>query len=182
MSIWHQDISVEMLNEHMRRNMLEHLDIEFIEIGEDFIKARMPVDQRTTQPYGILHGGASVALAESLGSAAGTMCLDINEQICVGLEVNANHLRAVGGGQVIGVAKGTDIVCHQTHIRWSMVLSNNIETDDAGKSVLAYMSQGVLEDIPIWEEKIYQPNPVLCDGDGPIARNRKWFEQFYITE
>jgi hypothetical protein len=61
-----------------------------------------------------------------------------------------------------------------------MVLSKNIETDDAGKSVLAYMSQGVFEDVPIWEEKVYQANPVLCDGDGPITRNRKWFEQFYI--
>jgi 3-ketosteroid 9alpha-monooxygenase subunit A len=68
----------------------------------------------------------------------------------------------------------------QTKIRWSMVLSENIETDDAGLSVLAAMSEGVKDDIPIWQEKVYQPNPVLCDGDGPIARNRKWFEQFYI--
>jgi len=68
----------------------------------------------------------------------------------------------------------------QTRLRWSMVLSENNETDDAGLSVLAAMSEGVKDDILIWEEKVYQPNPVLCDGDGPIARNRKWFEQFYI--
>ncbi|MEH6569537.1 MAG: Rieske 2Fe-2S domain-containing protein [Halioglobus sp.] len=68
----------------------------------------------------------------------------------------------------------------RTRLRWSMVLSENIETDDAGLSILAAMSEGVKDDIPIWEEKVYQANPVLCDGDGPIAKNRKWFEQFYI--
>lgn len=68
----------------------------------------------------------------------------------------------------------------KTYIRWSMVLSESLASDDAGTAMLAYMSQGVYEDIPIWEEKVYQDNPVLCDGDGPIARNRKWFEQFYI--
>ena len=84
-------------------------------------------------------------------------------------------------GEFILYHVATPMEDDQTHIRWSMVLSENIETDDAGQSILAYMSAGVYEDIPIWEEKIYQPNPVLCDGDGPIARNRKWFEQFYVT-
>ncbi len=66
-----------------------------------------------------------------------------------------------------------------THLRWSMVISENIEDNDMGKTILAAMSEGVLDDIPIWEEKVYQPNPILCDGDGPIAKHRKWFEQFY---
>ena len=83
-------------------------------------------------------------------------------------------------GEFVLYHVATPIEDDQTHVRWSMVLSENIETDDAGKSVLAYMSQGVFEDVPIWEEKVYQANPVLCDGDGPITRNRKWFEQFYI--
>ena len=83
-------------------------------------------------------------------------------------------------GEFVLYHVATPIEDDLTHVRWSMVLSKNIETDDAGKSVLAYMSQGVYEDVPIWEEKVYQANPVLCDGDGPIVRNRKWFEQFYI--
>ncbi|MEH6569504.1 MAG: Rieske 2Fe-2S domain-containing protein [Halioglobus sp.] len=84
-------------------------------------------------------------------------------------------------GEFVLYHVATPLEDDQTKVRWSMVLSKNIEADDAGQSVLAYMSAGVYEDVPIWEEKVYQPNPVLCDGDGPIARNRKWFEQFYIT-
>jgi phenylpropionate dioxygenase-like ring-hydroxylating dioxygenase large terminal subunit len=97
------------------------------------------------------------------------------------------HATGVEGGEpgVVGefvlYHVATPIEDDQTKVRWSMVLSTSIETDDAGQSILAYMSQGVYEDIPIWEEKIYQPNPVLCDGDGPISKNRKWFEQFYIS-
>jgi phenylpropionate dioxygenase-like ring-hydroxylating dioxygenase large terminal subunit len=83
-------------------------------------------------------------------------------------------------GEFILYHAATPVEDDLTHIRWSMVVSENLESDDMGKSILAAMSEGVKDDIPIWQEKIYQPNPVLCDGDGPIARNRKWFEQFYV--
>ena len=86
-------------------NMGEHIGLEFTEIGPDYIKATMPVDHRTKQPYGLLHGGASVALAETLGSVGAAMVVDHNEYICVGQEINANHLRSVRSGIVTGTAK-----------------------------------------------------------------------------
>jgi 1,4-dihydroxy-2-naphthoyl-CoA hydrolase len=82
-----------------------HLGIEIVEVGPDYIRGRMPVDGRTRQPYGQLHGGASVALAETLGSVATAMTLDTDKFICVGQEINANHLRAVRDGFVIGTAR-----------------------------------------------------------------------------
>ena len=80
--------------------MGEHLGIQFTELGENFIKATMPVNDRTKQPYGLLHGGASAALAETLGSAASALVIDLSKWICVGLEINANHIRAVKEGLV----------------------------------------------------------------------------------
>jgi 1,4-dihydroxy-2-naphthoyl-CoA hydrolase len=80
------------------------LGIEFTEIGENFLKARMPVDERTRQPYGLLHGGASVALAETLGSVASAYVVDQSQYYCVGLEINANHMRGVREGYVVGTA------------------------------------------------------------------------------
>jgi 1,4-dihydroxy-2-naphthoyl-CoA hydrolase len=85
--------------------MVEHLGIEYTEIGHDHIKARMPVDHRTRQPHGLLHGGASVVLAETLGSVAANVTLDQERQYAVGLEINANHIRSVKEGLVYGVAK-----------------------------------------------------------------------------
>jgi 1,4-dihydroxy-2-naphthoyl-CoA hydrolase len=85
--------------------MAGHLGIEFTEIGENFLKARMPVDQRTCQPYGLLHGGASVTLAETLGSVGSAFVIDKEQFICVGLEINANHIRGAQlGSQVFGTA------------------------------------------------------------------------------
>jgi len=86
-------------------NLGEHLGMEFTEIGPDYIKGTMPVDHRTKQPYGLLHGGASVALAETLGSVGAAMVVDHTEYICVGQEINANHLRSVRSGIVTGTAK-----------------------------------------------------------------------------
>lgn len=86
-------------------NLITHLGIEFLEPGDDFLAARMPVDRRTHQPYGLLHGGASVVLAETLASAGAALTLDPSRQICVGLEINANHLRGVKTGWVTGIAK-----------------------------------------------------------------------------
>ena len=85
--------------------MIEHLGIQFLEVGDDYIKARMPVDQRTIQPFGLLHGGASIALAETLGSVAANLCVDREKKMCVGLEINANHIRPVTNGFVYGIAK-----------------------------------------------------------------------------
>ncbi|MFN3841589.1 MAG: hotdog fold thioesterase [Cyclobacteriaceae bacterium] len=98
-------ITLESLNRLSENTLAEHLGIEFTEIGPDFLAARMPVDRRTHQPYGLLHGGASVALAETLGSVAAHCCIDIEKQFCVGLEINANHIKSVRTGYVNGTAK-----------------------------------------------------------------------------
>lgn len=89
--------------------MINHLGIEFTAIGEDYLEATMPVDHRTKQPMGLLHGGANVVLAETLGSLAASLTLDLSKQACVGLEINANHVRAVKDGKVRGVAKPVHI-------------------------------------------------------------------------
>jgi len=94
--------------------MVSHIGIEFIEIGDDFLRARMPVDSRTTQPLGLLHGGASVALAETLGSTA-AHCAVEDHQFCVGIEINANHVRGVRSGIVIGMARPIHMG-RQTHV------------------------------------------------------------------
>ncbi len=105
MGVWFQKPTVEQLNRFSKNTLMEHLNIEYTEIGEDYIRATMPVDARTHQPMGILHGGASVALAESLGSVAATLCVDVREKYCVGVEINANHLRQVHSGKVTGTAR-----------------------------------------------------------------------------
>ena len=105
MSIWHIPSTVDEINADCRGTVCEHLGIEFLEIGEDYLKARMPVDHRTIQPAGILHGGASVTLAETLGSVAALLCEDPQTRHCVGLEINANHVRPVRSGYVYGVVR-----------------------------------------------------------------------------
>lgn len=106
MPIWFDpSITPEQVRPLARQTMVEHLGIEFTEIGEDHLKARMPVDHRTRQPYGLLHGGASVTLAETLGSMASALVIDRQRHYCVGLEINANHIRAAREGFVTGVAR-----------------------------------------------------------------------------
>ena len=105
MSIWFKkDLSIADLEPLGKGNMAEHLGIEWVEIGMDYIKASMPVDHRTLQPYGLLHGGASVTLAETLGSVAAAMVVDHQAFNCVGLEINANHIRSARAGRVTGMA------------------------------------------------------------------------------
>lgn len=99
------------------------LDIQFTEVGDDFLKATMPVNERTHQPAGILHGGASVVLAETLGSVASFMCIDPKKYIAVGLEVNANHLRPVKSGLITGICKPLHIGA-KTHI-WEIRMYND---------------------------------------------------------
>lgn len=105
MTIWKSLKSLEELNGGSAGTLVEHLGIRFIEIGDDFVRATMPVDARTRQPYGLLHGGASVALAESLGSTGASMSIDMKEYLCVGQEINANHVRAARLGLVTGTAR-----------------------------------------------------------------------------
>ena len=104
MSLWKQARSVEDMNERMRNTLAEALDIRVEAIDEASVTASMPVDARTHQPMGILHGGASVALAETVGSMAVAMAAEVGT-VCVGLDINANHLRKVTSGRVTGVAK-----------------------------------------------------------------------------
>ncbi|MCW3466448.1 hotdog fold thioesterase [Chitinophaga nivalis] len=100
-SIWYStDITLVQLNEESTATMNAHLGMEFTELGVDYLVARMPVDSRTVQKYGILHGGASVALAETVGSIASTLIIDPVQQLCVGMEINANHVRGVRSGFV----------------------------------------------------------------------------------
>lgn len=105
MSIWFTSVTLEQLNQIQKNTVGEVLGIEFTAIGEDSLTARMPVDHRTHQPAGLLHGGTSVVLAESLGSVASYLTIDPQRFQCVGLEVNANHLRSVRSGWVIGTCR-----------------------------------------------------------------------------
>jgi uncharacterized protein (TIGR00369 family) len=107
--VFRDAVSIQALNTLSRNTLIEHLGIVFTAAGEDWISATMPVDERTRQPYGILHGGASVVLAETLGSSAGNLCVDTTKEVCVGLEINANHIRAVRAGTVTGTARAVHV-------------------------------------------------------------------------
>lgn len=103
MSIWfNKEITIAHFDHWGKNTLGEHIGMKFSEIGEDYLKATMPVDHRTHQPYGLLHGGASAALAETLGSVASALVIDTEKFICVGIEINANHIRSVRSGFVTG--------------------------------------------------------------------------------
>ena len=105
MSIWFASPTVEDANRHMQPVLGGHLGIRFTEFGDDYVRGTMPVEARTHQPMGILHGGASVVLAETLGSVAANCVVDPAKFYCVGQEINANHLRPVSSGLVTGTAR-----------------------------------------------------------------------------
>lgn len=105
MGIWYMPYTLEQLNNSGVNTMSENLGILFTGIGDGFIKATMPIDKRTIQPAGLLHGGASVALAETMGSLGAWMTIDSTLKQCVGLEINANHIRGIKKGFVTGIAK-----------------------------------------------------------------------------
>ncbi|HEY7873402.1 MAG TPA: hotdog fold thioesterase [Rudaea sp.] len=109
MKLWKQDASLDQLNADMRATLCDTLGMRISEIGDDYLRGTMPVDARTRQPFGLLHGGASVALAETLGSMAGNLCLDVNKELAVGLDINANHVRAVTSGNVTGTARALHV-------------------------------------------------------------------------
>jgi len=121
--MWFKNFTVEDLNGRPKNHIGGLLDIQFTEIGENFIIGTMPVDERTHQPAGILHGGASVVLAETLGSIASYMIIDPEKYVAVGLEVNANHLRPVKSGLVKGICTPIHIGA-KTHI-WDIKLYND---------------------------------------------------------
>jgi 1,4-dihydroxy-2-naphthoyl-CoA hydrolase len=105
--------------------MAEHLDIVFKEIGHNYLKATMPVDNRTHQPYGLLHGGASAVLAETIGSVASSLCIDTEKQICVGIEINCNHIRGKREGFVTGTVTPLHIGA-TTHV-WDIKIHDEKE-------------------------------------------------------
>lgn len=105
MKIWKINIDLAIVNERGKNTMSDHLGIEFIEAGDDYLTARMPVDHRTRQPMGIMHGGASCVLAETVGSTAAQFCVDMTKYYCVGLDINTNHVRSMREGYVIGIAR-----------------------------------------------------------------------------
>jgi len=121
MPIWKRPTTVETLTAFSVNTATDHLGIEFLEVGDDFITARVPVDKRTCQPYGLLHGGVSVVLAETLGSCAAA-CASPEGTRVVGLDINANHLRAATSGWVTGITRPVHIG-RTTHV-WAIELRN----------------------------------------------------------
>jgi 1,4-dihydroxy-2-naphthoyl-CoA hydrolase len=121
MRIFKESATVEALNKWLQNTLPQQLGIEFTVIGDEYLEARMPVDHRTKQPLGLLHGGASVALAETLGSVAATLCVD-DTRFCVGLEINANHIKAVRDGFVTGTTRPIHIG-KQTQV-WEIRITN----------------------------------------------------------
>ena len=106
--LWKRPATLELINQHSLGCMMEHLGIRFTHISDDTLEGTMPVDARTRQSFGLLHGGASVVLAESLGSVAGYLCTEGDQRV-VGMEINANHLRAVTSGDVRGVCRALHV-------------------------------------------------------------------------
>lgn len=128
MAIWKHPLDLDRINGWSRNTMMETLDIRFTAFGDDWLRGTMPVDHRTQQPFGLLHGGASVVLAETLGSSAALLTLDVDKEIAVGLDINANHIRGVRGGIVTGTAKAVHLG------RTTQVWEIRIE-EEAGKLV-----------------------------------------------
>ncbi len=122
MTIWFNNPTLEQIAKSRANTMVDHLGIEFTDIGDDFLVAKMPVDQRTKQPYGIMHGGASCALAETVASVAASLCVDTDKKVCVGLEINTSHVRMVRSGFVKGTARPLHIG-QSTHL-WEIEIVN----------------------------------------------------------
>jgi 1,4-dihydroxy-2-naphthoyl-CoA hydrolase len=122
--IWRPDVTLELLSERSRDTMMAHLGIELLELGDDFLSGGMTVDNRTCQPMKLLHGGASVVLAETLGSMAANSVIDVQRFACVGQEINANHLRPVPfGRKVIGTTRPFHIGA-RTHV-WGIEIHDD---------------------------------------------------------
>ncbi len=139
MRVWKKPISVEELTSIHANTAPAHLGMEFLEVGDDFIRARVPVDTRTRQPYGLLHGGVSVVLAETLGSCGAAYACPEGQR-AVGLDINANHLRGATSGWVTGVARPVHMG-RSTHV-WQIDMS-----DDAGRmTCVSRITMAILTD------------------------------------
>ncbi|MDE1166298.1 MAG: hotdog fold thioesterase [Pseudomonas sp.] len=143
MTLWRTTPDLEQINAAQKNTIGELLDIRFEAFDDESLTASMVVDHRTHQPFGLLHGGASVVLAESVGSTASYQCLDKSKFYCVGLEINANHLRGVRSGRVTAVAKAIHIG-RTTHV-WDIRLS-----DDSGKT--SCVSRLTMAIVPLGEQ------------------------------
>ncbi len=152
-SIWHGTPSLESANERGAEALNGLLGMELVELGDDYLVGRMPVDARTRQPAGVLHGGASVAFAETLASWAGSFAVDRSRFHCVGMEINANHVRPAGSGWVTGVARPVNIG-RTTHV-WEIRITN-----DQGKLVcIARCTLAVLEMPSAYAVEDHNPTP-----------------------
>jgi len=138
MSIWYRPFTLDDLERQSENSMNRHLDIRFTEIGPDFLRASMPVDERTRQPYGLLHGGASVALAETLGSVSANCCVAAARFYCVGQEINANHLHSVRRGRVTGTSRPIHIGGR------SQVWEIRIEDEDGRLTCISRITMAVI--------------------------------------
>ncbi len=136
--IWKKEFKVEDMNQFRAKTIVGHLDIKFMEKGDDFLTASMPVDERTHQPMGILHGGASVVLAETLGSAASFMTLEDGFH-SVGLEIKANHLKSISQGQIIGRVKAIHL--GKTTQVWDI----DIKSEAGDKICISRLTMAVLK-------------------------------------
>ena len=126
MSIWfNKELSLDHFGQLGKGTMSEWLGMEWVELGDNFFKARMPVDHRTIQPYGLLHGGASCVLAETIGSVASALVIDQSKFYCVGIEINANHVRGVKNGYVTGTVTPLHIGA-STHV-WDIKIHDERE-------------------------------------------------------
>ncbi|WP_460089603.1 hotdog fold thioesterase [Pseudomonas sp. H2_D10] len=138
MSLWRTQPNIEQLNAAQKNTIGELLDIRFESFDDDSLTASMVVDHRTHQPYGLLHGGASVVLVESVGSMAAYLCIDPSKFYCVGLEVNANHLRGVRSGRVTAVAKAIHIG------RTTQVWDIRLTTEDGKANCVSRLTMAVV--------------------------------------
>ncbi|MFP4350050.1 MAG: hotdog fold thioesterase [Thermodesulfobacteriota bacterium] len=125
MTIWTMEPDLDRINKMADNTLVEVLGIQFVEAGPDYLKAVMPVDHRTHQPFGMLHGGASVALAETMGSVGALHCVNPETHFCVGLEINANHVRSVRSGIVTGLAEPLH-VGRTTHL-WEIRITDSAD-------------------------------------------------------
>lgn len=143
MTIWKTTPDIDAFNAMAPNSLIETLGIRFTEFGDNWIRGTMPVDHRTHQPYGLLHGGASVALAETLGSVAATCCVEPGKEMAVGLEINANHIRAVTEGLVTGTAKAVHVG------RSTQVWEIRIEDDQARLACISRITLAVVAPRPL---------------------------------
>lgn len=135
-----EKVEVDFLNKMGQNTMVEHLGILFTKVGDDSLEATMPVDTRTIQPMGLLHGGANVVLAETLGSVASSLIVDPKSHYCVGLEINANHLKSVTKGQVKGIAKPIHIG-RRTHVWEIRIFSEREELTCISRLTIAVLEK-----------------------------------------